>query len=128
MQLILNTISKLIINFILSPSYLYIVSHDEFGSLKVGISNDDIRTNRIAAHKKNGWQLNKSYKFKTGAEASDCETAILRHLRINLKLGVHLSANLMPQGGYTETVDGEEITILELTKIVDSYVRKKKKY
>lgn len=110
-----------------APSYLYIVSHEEFGSLKVGISNEDIRTNRIAAHKKNGWKLNKSYKFQTGAEASDCETAILRHLRIKLKLGVHLAGNLMPQGGYTETVDAEEITILELTKLVDSHVKKFKK-
>lgn len=110
-----------------APSYLYIVSHSEFGSLKVGISNDEARANRIAAHKKNGWKLHKSYKFNTGAEASDCETAILRHLRIKLMLGVHLSGNLMPQGGHTETVDGEEISILELTKLVDSYVRKFKK-
>jgi hypothetical protein len=33
----------------------------------------------------------------------------------------------MPQGGHTETVDGEEITVLELTKLVESYVRKTKK-
>jgi len=110
-----------------APSYLYIVSHQEFGSLKVGISNDEARANRIAAHKRNGWKLHKSYKFRTGAQASDCETAILRHLRIKLQLGVHLSGNLMPQGGHTETVDGEEITVLELTKIVDSYVKKIKK-
>jgi hypothetical protein len=62
-----------------------------------------------------------------GAEASDCETAILRHLRMKLQLGVHLSGNLMPQGGHTEKVDGEEITVLELTKLVDSYVMKSKK-
>lgn len=110
-----------------APSYLYIVSHQEFGSLKVGISNDDARANRIIAHKRNGWKLHKVFKFKTGADASDCETAILRHLRIKLKLGVHLSGNLMPQGGHTETVDGEEITVLELTKLVESYVRKSKK-
>jgi len=111
-----------------APSYLYIVSHKEFGSLKVGISNDDARANRIAAHKRNGWKLHKSYKFRTGAQASDCETAILRHLRIKLQLGVHLSGNLMPQGGHTETVDGKEVTVLELTKIVDSYVKKIKKH
>jgi recombinational DNA repair protein (RecF pathway) len=110
-----------------APSYLYIVSHQEFGSLKVGISNDEARANRIAAHKRNGWKLHKTYKFKTGADASDCETAILRHLRIKLQLGVHLSGNLMPQGGHTETVDGEEITVLELTRLVDSFVRKTKK-
>ena len=110
-----------------APSYLYIVSHQEFGSLKVGISNDDARANRIVAHKRNGWKLHKSYKFRTGAQASDCETAILRHLRIKLQLGVHLSGNLMPQGGHTETVDGEEITVLEFTKLVESYVRKSKK-
>jgi len=111
-----------------ASSYLYIVSHKEFGSLKVGISNDDARANRIAAHKRNGWKLHKSYKFRTGAQASDCETAILRFLRIKLQLGVHLSGNLMPQGGHTETVDGKEITVLELTKIVDSYVKKIKKH
>lgn len=110
-----------------APSYLYIVSHQEFGSLKVGISNDEARANRITAHKRNGWKLHKTYKFKTGADASDCETAILRHLRIKLQLGVHLSGNLMPQGGHTETVDGEEITVLEFTRLIDSFVRRSKK-
>ena len=106
-----------------APSYLYVISHVDLNSLKVGIANDKSRPNRLHSHKKLGWDVNKIYKFKTGEKAEICETDILRFLRKELVLGVHLVKELMPQGGHTETLDWEDITLVELTKIVEKFVK-----
>jgi len=96
------------------PAYLYLIFHKEFGSIKVGISNTDANLNRLDSHKKNGWTEYKSFNFDTADEAEYFETMLLKWLRKERGLQAHLVRELMPQGGFSETVDAEEVTLLEI--------------
>jgi hypothetical protein len=96
------------------PAYLYLIHHEEFRSIKVGISNVEANLNRLEAHKKNGWSEYKSFNFDTADEAEYFETMLLKWLRKERGLQVHLVRELMPQGGFSETVDAEEISLPEI--------------
>jgi hypothetical protein len=95
-------------------AYLYLILHEELQSIKVGISNHEANLNRLESHKKNGWVLYKSYDFDTANEAEWFETRLLNWLRKERHLGIHLVRELMPQGGFSETVDRTEISISEI--------------
>ena len=99
-----------------APSYLYLIYNDIYRSIKIGISNVEIKHNRLESHKKSGWQEYKTYFFDTGDQAAIYETELLRWVRLELKLPIHLTKEMMPQGGFTETIDAEEITFLEIEK------------
>jgi hypothetical protein len=70
--------------------------------------------NRLVAHKKNGWSEYKSFNFDTADEAEYFETLLLKWLRKDRGLPPHLVRELMPQGGFSETVDAEEISLPEI--------------
>jgi hypothetical protein len=99
-----------------------LIYNDIFRSIKIGISNVDIKHNRLESHKKNGWQEYKTFFFDTGDQAAIYETELLRWVRLELNLPVHLTKEMMPQGGFTETIDAEEITFLEIEKRLISLV------
>jgi DNA-directed RNA polymerase subunit RPC12/RpoP len=96
------------------PAYLYLIYHDEFRSIKVGISNVEANLNRLESHRKNGWAEYKSFNFDTADEAEYYETMLLKWLRKERGLPPHLVRELMPQGGFSETVDAEEISLPEI--------------
>lgn len=96
------------------PAYLYLIHHKEFRSIKVGISNVEANLNRLDAHRKNGWDEYKSFNFDTADEAEYFETMLLKWLREERGLPPHLVRELMPQGGFTETVDADEISLPEI--------------
>jgi hypothetical protein len=104
------------------PAYFYIMEHLEFGSLKVGISNNEARPNRIESHRKAGWILLKQFQFDSGQVADYVETKILFWLRNTKKLGIHLSKEMMKQGGYSETVDSQEIDYKQIQRQVEKIV------
>jgi recombinational DNA repair protein (RecF pathway) len=102
------------------PAYLYIMEHMDYSSIKVGISNEQARPNRIKSHEKEGWVLRKKINFESGLLADYVETQILLWLRNVRKLGIHLSKDMMKQGGYSETVDSAEIDFLQIQRQVES--------
>lgn len=106
-----------------APSYLYILYHEEFDSIKVGISNTDAKKNRIEDHMKNGWQLIKKYNFKTGKQCENCETDFFIWLRRVRLLQQHLMPEQMPKGGHTETVSGDSITVLEIQHKIEELIK-----
>jgi hypothetical protein len=101
------------------PSHLYIMEHSVFQSIKVGISNDTSRPNRIKSHEKEGWELRKKFNLDNGLIADYIETQVLFWLRNERNLGIHLSKEMMKQGGYSETVDATEIDFLEIQRHVE---------
>jgi hypothetical protein len=105
------------------PSHLYIMEHLEYRSIKVGISNDEARPNRIKSHESEGWVLRKRIPVKNGQIADYVETEILFWLRNVRKLGIHLSKDMMKQGGYSETVDSSEIDFLEIQRKIESVLQ-----
>ena len=104
------------------PAYLYIMEHLEYRSIKVGISNNDARPNRVKSHENEGWVLRKKILLDNGQIADFVETEILFWLRNVRKLGIHLSKDMMRQGGYSETVDSTEIDFLEIQRQAEKVI------
>ena len=48
---------------------------------------------------------------------------IIRWIRKDLKLPSHLTKELMKQGGWSETVDADSITLLQLEKIINKVIK-----
>jgi formylmethanofuran dehydrogenase subunit E len=105
------------------PSYLYVVTHKQMGSLKIGVGNAGNKTDRIKTHKRHGWELIKQFDFDNGRNAMSVETSILKWIRKDLKLQPHLSLDLMKQFGHTETVDLEEISIPSLIQKIEEMIK-----
>ena len=66
-----------------------------------------------------------TFSFEKGVDASDCETTVLRWIRKVKLLPPQLVKEQMPQGGHTETVDSEEITVIEIEKYVLNYLNER---
>lgn len=107
-------------------AYLYLVFHEEYQSIKVGVSNDDSKPNRLKSHQKNGWTTFKIKNYKTGEQAELVETRVLRWFRKELNLMIHLTPKHMPQGGHSETVDALEIDLPTIWAKVEELSRVKK--
>jgi hypothetical protein len=93
------------------PAYLYAMTHQALAAHKVGIANHKTRVNRIKEHQKYGWVLFKSIDFDTGDDAFQIEQQLLAWLRQKKGLGVFLSKEQLPQGGYSETIEAAEIDL-----------------
>ncbi|MEY4693338.1 MAG: hypothetical protein RL437_618 [Actinomycetota bacterium] len=107
-------------------AYLYLVTHAALGAHKVGIANDKTRVNRIKEHQKYEWILFKSIKFETGDDAFQTEQQVLMWLRQKKGLGIFLSKEQLPQGGYSETVDASEIDLATIWAKVEEFSKIKK--
>ena len=94
-----------------SPAFIYLITSDELRSHKVGVSGLDIPTDRLLAHRKNGWSLYKKMNVETGEIAYIIEQKVLSWIREDLKLQSYIPQSLMPQGGYTETFSSEEVDL-----------------
>ena len=103
------------------PSYLYVMTHTQMGSLKIGVGNQNNKVDRIKTHKRYGWELLKRYDFKLGKDAVTVENLLLKWFRKDLKLPPHLTKELMVQFGHSETVDLNEIDLPLLFKKVEEF-------
>ncbi len=110
------------------PGYLYLMTNEKLNSHKIGIANnyksrkvDD----RMYKHQKQGWTLFKKENFKTVQEAADIEAGILKWLRMEVGLEIHLVGKQMPQGGWTETVDASEIDLPTIWATVEELMHQK---
>jgi recombinational DNA repair protein (RecF pathway) len=108
-----------------SPGYVYLITHFGMMSHKVGIANTKPRKkyyDRVQQHIAKGWLLVSRHEFATAEIAHDVEQGFLKWVREELGLGVYLSQDEMPQGGYTETFSGEDeikLFALKLQEIAD---------
>ena len=102
-------------------SYFYLMIHENHQSLKIGISNSGSRDNRTKRHEKTGWRLIQKIEFENGWLAYEMEQTLLSEIRGNRNAPIHLSKVEMPQGGYSETISIEMMSLLELEKLVKRY-------
>jgi recombinational DNA repair protein (RecF pathway) len=93
------------------PAYIYLITHDELGSHKIGISGVHAKEDRLKDHAKSGWKLYKRKNFESADQTYEVEQKVLRWLREDRGLPPYLSLNEMPQRGWTETVDASEIDL-----------------
>jgi DNA-directed RNA polymerase subunit RPC12/RpoP len=99
---------------LLAPTYYYIMKHEQLEAIKVGIGNVNRRQDRIKTHIREGWQLFYSFELDNGELALQLEQEVLSWLRQELHMPIYLSKKEMPQGGWTETVSADGITVLEI--------------
>jgi hypothetical protein len=91
-----------------TPALVYVVTHPALGAVKVGVSDAD--GERIAAHRRAGWQLAAAFRV-TARAAAVIEAGVLDWWRRGLGLPAYLSREQMPQGGWTETAAAGSIDL-----------------
>jgi hypothetical protein len=106
------------------PSYLYLITHDEFNAHKVGIGNHKKVNDRLGKFRKFGWETHKVWEFETGKIALDIEGEVFKILRGEMKLPIYLAFDDMKKTqGHTETINADSITLLELEKIIKKVIK-----
>ena len=103
---------------------LYLITSQELKSHKIGITNEGAKEKRIAKHIKQGWQVYRTRYFADGNVAFEVEQEILLWWRVELAMPVYLSKFEMPQGGFTETVDGSEVDLISIWNKVEEAAEK----
>lgn len=106
-----------------APGYLYLIVHNEYKSLKIGIANSNPRKkyyDRLNQHEKRGWELMQRWDFDLTEKAFRVEQGFLEWVRLELGLPQYLDVEEMPQGGATETFSSEGLTPAECAEKVES--------
>ena len=106
-----------------APGIVYLMVNSDYQALKIGITTQQSRTDRIRDHELKGWSLVKKWDTETGLEAELVESAILNWWRESCGAPQALTSSQMPSGGHTETaallyVD-EKITIEVVEALLD---------
>jgi hypothetical protein len=96
-------------------SILYLIQHTDWMAYKIGVGN----LNRLESHKKKGWKIVKTWQADTVQNAYKSERLVLVHVREELGLPQYMDKSLMPQGGFTETFSGADLSVLKAAELVD---------
>jgi hypothetical protein len=86
-----------------APGIVYLMLNTDYQALKIGITTQHSRTDRIHDHELKGWSLVKKWDTETGLDAELVESATLRWWRESLGAPQALTSSQMPSGGHTET-------------------------
>ncbi|MGW7055123.1 hypothetical protein [Streptomyces sp. NPDC054887] len=103
------------------PAKLYVITHQEWNAVKVGIGACTGYTSRLVQHERKGWELHRAFDFTTGAAAYDIEQAVLRRLR-EAGLCPFVPPTVMPNG-WSETCCADRITAAEVWAMVEEEIR-----
>jgi len=107
-------------------SYIYLITHEEFQSHKVGIGNKKNNyTDRLRKFNKQGWRTYKVWNFKNGAKVVKLEKSIFNVIRNDMELPIHPSIEQTGKrlGGWSETINADSITLLELENIINKVIK-----
>jgi len=108
-------------------AYLYLITHNEYNSHKIGIGNtrpEQSSLDRLHKLTIKKWIIYKKWTFDLGAEASSVEKEVFRILRKEHGIKPFLDKKQMPiTGGHTETVDADLITLVQLEKIINKVIK-----
>jgi hypothetical protein len=96
--------------------------HELYGSIKVGIGGKGSKRDRVKDHISQDWKLYEKFDFDSGDEAYEIEQTFFRFVRKELSLGIHLVSEQMPQGGFSETIDIDEISLIEVKRLLQDTI------
>lgn len=82
-------------------AYVYVMTHEEYAAVKVGISTRASRTSRLRSHMDHSWTVIGIVDGLTRSKALAIERAAITWMRALSDPA--LTAEQMPQGGHTET-------------------------
>ena len=100
---------------------VYLLQREDYFSAKVGITTPNSRTDRIAAHVKEGWRLVQSWTTDTVFQAEEAEEKILSWWRIELEAPISMRREDM-KSGWTETASLLYVDIEETANYIDRLV------
>jgi hypothetical protein len=103
---------------------LYVITHELLGAHKIGITNEAAKEKRLKKHEAEGWLTYKTVFFENGNDAFEIEQQILTWWRTERGLPIYLSSAEMPQGGHTETVDSNEIDLMDIGNQIEALMAK----
>ncbi|MGD3111936.1 hypothetical protein [Streptomyces sp. YGL11-2] len=102
-----------------APARLYILSHAAYGAVKIGITGQHTREDRVARFQGRGWAPLAQLQFATGADAYRVEQRVIRLLRAEGH-GVFLTDAQMPIGGHKETFDATRVAAERLLTLAEA--------
>ena len=105
-----------------APGILYLMRHDGFRSVKVGISSTKAKKLRIPTHEKHGWKLFRHWNLSSANTALIIETIILSKWRKELGAPPAVAPTDMPQGGASETAALLHVDIEDTASYMDQLV------
>ena len=89
------------------PGFLYLIHNKNLMARKVGITNVETKTDRLAAFKSEGWRVEALWQGN-GADVLRLETLFFRWLRKEISLPPFLDYSDMPRtGGWSETFSAD---------------------
>jgi len=102
---------------------LYFIQNDKALARKVGITNKDARTDRLAGFKKLGWTVIRTFESNPGLQVQTTEQLFFRWLRKEIGLPAYLGSEEMGfMGGWSETfsLDGptNEVIVAKLESLL----------
>jgi len=98
------------------PAYLYFIHHNELASFKIGIGNIGSVNDRLKSHINDGWTVILRHDFELGKTAITIEKAILKWVRNDLKIPIHLVNSQFKHGGASETFSDDSVSQLTIEK------------
>jgi hypothetical protein len=100
---------------------IYLLERRDYFSAKVGVTTPNSKTDRIAAHVKEGWQLVSTWKTDTAAIAEDIEGKTLQWWREVLDAPISMRQEDM-RSGWTETASLLFVNIADTANFIDQLI------
>ena len=100
---------------------IYLLERQDFFAAKVGITTANSKTDRIAAHVKEGWQFISTWKTSTATEAEEIEDKTLQWWREVLEAPISMRQEDM-KSGWTETASLLHVSINDTANYIDRLV------
>ncbi len=105
-----------------APGILYLMKHEEFQAVKVGISSTKARKLRIPTHTRFGWVLIRQWNLDSANTALTIENIVISKWRNELGAPPALLPKDMPQGGASETAALLHVDIEDAAEYIDRLV------
>ena len=103
---------------------LYFIRHDELGAFKVGITNQDTKSDRLGNFQKVGWQIIQTWESDNGRIILETESAFFQWLRREKLIPKHLGKLEMGVlSGGTETFSDSVLTRQEVIERIERILK-----
>lgn len=100
---------------------IYLLERRDFFSAKIGVTTPNSKTDRIAAHVKEGWQLVSTWKVGAASMAEDIEGKTLQWWREVLDAPISMRKEDM-RSGWTETASLLYVDIADTANYIDRLI------
>lgn len=106
-----------------APASLYLVVSHRLHAAKIGVTSKVSRYDRLKAHSLNGWKIEGIWDVPTGRIAEQLESDVLKLWGEETSSRRTERKGQMPQGGWTETIDLDLVSIHRTVEFVKRRLR-----